>query len=89
MPVWNKAKPFVKVVTAVATLVVPNALIIGFLLRWVATYYFEAGSLDFLITNSRVFLQLVAWQAGLVSLYSFLWAIFVYPWIRTWFGRAR
>ena len=88
-PVFKKVKPVVKVIAALATLVIPNGLIIGFLLRRVATYYIEAGSLDFVITNTRVFVQLVAWQAGLVSLYSFLWAILIYPRIRAWFTRSR
>lgn len=85
-PLWKKVlRPLLKVVVAAATLILPNALIIGFLMHRVATYYFEAGSLDFVITNTRVFLTLIAWQTGLVSLYSFLWTILVYPRIRSWF----
>jgi hypothetical protein len=85
-PLWEKAvRPLLKIVVAPATLVLPNAFIIGFLMHKVATYYFEAGSLEFVITNSRVFFSLVGWQALLVSLYSFLWALFVYPRVRRWF----
>lgn len=86
LKIWNKIiKPSVKVVVAPATLVIPNGFIIGFLMYRIAIYYFEAGSLEFVITNSRVFVQLVGAQACLVSLYSFIWAIFIYPRIRTWF----
>lgn len=85
IPTWHKVvKPFLKLVTASATLVIPNALFIGFWMYRVATYYLEAGSIDFIITSPRVFLQLVAWQTGLVSLYSLLWAALVYPRIRLW-----
>ena len=91
-PAWNRTlKPFLKIVIASASLIIPNCFIIGFLMYGVATYYLEAGSIDFLITNPRVFIQLVAWQAGLVSLYSFLWTFILYPRIRSWFilGRTK
>jgi hypothetical protein len=86
VPLWKKVlRPSLKVIVAPATLIIPNGLIIGFLMHRVATYYFEAGSLDFVITNSRVFFSLVGWQALLVSLYSFFWTLFVYPRVRRWF----
>jgi len=82
--VWRGLRPAMKLVLSAASLVLPNALIVGFLLYRVAIYYFEAGSLDLIVTNSNLFISLVAIQAFLVSLYSFLWAIFVYPRIRKW-----
>lgn len=89
-PLWKRVlRPSLKVVGAPASLIVPNLLIIGFLTHKVATYYFEAGSLEFVITNSRVFYSLVGWQALLVSLYSFLWTLFVYPRVRRWFVREK
>ena len=81
---WQRLKPALKLVLAAASLVLPNALIVGLLLYRVAIYYFEAGSLDLIVTNSVLFVCLVGAQACAVSLYSFLWAIFVYPRIRIW-----
>jgi hypothetical protein len=86
LPLWKKLlRPSLKVVVAPATLIIPNGLIIGLLMYRVAIYYFEAGSLDFVITNSRVFLSLVGWQTFLVSLYSFMWTVLVFPRVRRWF----
>ncbi len=81
---WRRLKPRMKLVLAAASLVLPNALIVGLLLYRVAIYYFKAGSLDLIVTNSVLFVCLVGAQACAVSLYSFLWAIFVYPRIRIW-----
>lgn len=53
----------------------------------VAIYYFDAGSLDLIATNSTLLLSLVGGQACLVSLYSFLWGIFAYPKVRRWVGQ--
>ena len=90
VPVWKKLlMPSLKVFVAPATLIIPNGLIIGLLMHRVAIFYFEAGSLDFVITNSRVFLSLVGWQTFLVSLYSFLWTILVYPRVRRWFVKKK
>jgi hypothetical protein len=85
-PTWRKtAKPFLKVVIAAATLIIPNGFFIAFWMHRVASDYLEIGSIDFVITNPRVFFQLVGLQTGCVSLYSFLWAIVLYPRLRTWF----
>lgn len=85
-PLWMKGvRPILRVVIALATLIIPNGLIVGFLMHRISTYYFDAGSLDLVITNSRVFLSLVGWQTLLVSLYSLLWTILVYPRVRRWF----
>ena len=43
---WRQLKPAVKFVLAAASLILPNALIIGILTYKVAIYNFEAGSLD-------------------------------------------
>ena len=82
--VWQRLKPAMKLLLGAASLVVPNALIVGILMYRVAIYYFEAGSLDLIVTNSVLFGWLVGGQALLVSLYSFVWAIFFYPRIRAW-----
>jgi hypothetical protein len=79
---WQRLKPALRVIVAAASLILPNALIVGLIMHQVAIYYFEAGSLDLIVTNSTLFLSLVSTQACLVSLYSFLWGIFVYPKLR-------
>ena len=85
-PMWKRpVKPIAKLIVAIATLMIPNGFFIGFLTFNVAGYYFEAGSVDYIITNPAVFWQLLAWQTALVSLYSFLWAILLYPRLKTWF----
>lgn len=85
--IWRKIlKPISQFVIATSTLVIPNGLIIGGLLYRVARYYWEAGRPEFLITNPAVLAQLVILQAGLVSLYSFLWSQWAYPRLRPWFG---
>jgi hypothetical protein len=82
--IWLQLKPAIKIVLATASLILPNALIVGLLMNRFAIYYYEAGSLDLIVTNSMVFLSLVGAQACLVSLYSFFWGIFAYPRIRKW-----
>jgi hypothetical protein len=85
-PLWKgPVKPITKLVVATASLLIPNGFLIGFLTFNVASYYFEAGSVDYIVTNPAVFWQLLAWQTALVSLYSFLWAILLYPKLKTWF----
>lgn len=86
---WQRLKPAMKFLLAAASLVLPNALIVGLLTHQVALYYFDAGSLDLIVTDRSLFLSLVGAQACLVSLYSFLWAIFVYPRMRQWIGSQR
>lgn len=81
---WQRLKPTIKLLLAEASLVLPNALIVGLIMHQVAIYYFDAGNLDLIVTNSTLFLSLVAAQACLVSLYSFLWGIFVYQRIHSW-----
>ena len=89
-PLWNKTKiPFFNFLVRPATLISPNGLIIGFFLFCVAAYYQEAGSLDYMISNERVFLQLIALQAVAVSLYSFLWSTFIDPRMRKLISRWR
>ena len=89
-PLWNKTKiPLFKFLVRPATLISPNGLIIGLSLFWVASYYREADSLDYMISNERVFLQLVALQAVAVSLYSFLWSTFIDPRMRNLISRWR
>ena len=89
-PLWNKTKiPLFKFLVRPAALISPNGVIIGLSLFWVATYYREADSLDYMISNERVFLQLVALQAVGVSLYSCLWSTFVDRWIRNRISRWR
>ena len=82
--VWLRLKPAIKIVLATASLILPNTLIIGLLMNRFGIYYYEAGSLDLIVTNSMVFLSLVGAQACLVSLYSFFWGIVAYPRIRKW-----
>lgn len=83
---WDgPVKPLAKLVTATASMAVPNGFFIGFWTFNVASYYFEMGRVDYLVTSPTVFWQLLAWQTALVSIYSFLWAILLYPKIRTWF----
>ena len=85
-PVWNgPVKPLVKLLIAIASIVVPNGLFIGFWTFYIGNYYFQIGMADYLVTNPAVFWQLLAWQTGLVSIYSFLWAIFLYPKIKGYF----
>lgn len=85
-PLWHKViKHLLKAVIASATLVVPNGFFIGFWMHRVTTYYSEAGSADLVITDPRVFFQLLAWQTALVSAYSFFWMLVIYPRIRTCF----
>ncbi|HEX8138349.1 MAG TPA: hypothetical protein VF544_12225 [Pyrinomonadaceae bacterium] len=89
-PLWNKIKiPLFKILVRPAALIVPNGVIIGGALFWVATEYQAAGNLDYMITNKRVFLQLVALQAVAVSLYSFLWSTFIAPRMRNLINRWR
>jgi hypothetical protein len=64
------------------TLVVPDALIIGGLTRWVALYYYEAGGLEYILTRPPVFIQLAALQAVAVFAFSYAWMILFYPWLR-------
>ena len=87
--VWLRLKPAIKIVIATASLILPNALIVGLLMNRFAIYYYEAGSLDLIVTNSMVFLSLVGAQACLVSLYSFFWGIVAYPRIRKWLCTPR
>jgi hypothetical protein len=83
--VWRRAlKLPTKAIFGAATLLLPNALIIGLLMHGIAIYYYDAGSLEFLITDLTVFLGLVGSQAVLVSAYSCVWGIFAYPRIRKW-----
>lgn len=81
---WQRLKPTIKLLLAVASLVLPNALIVGLIMHQVAIYYFDAGNLDLIVTNSILFLSLVGAQACIVSLYSFFWGILVYPRLRRW-----
>lgn len=85
-PLWIKAiKPYGKLCVAFASLFVPNGLFIGGLLFLVARYYWEADSLDMILTDRSLFLKLIAAQALLVSLYSCIWGIWLYPKMRDWF----
>jgi hypothetical protein len=88
-PLWKKMiKPILKFMIVAITLVVPNGLIIGFLLYRVALFYWEIRRVDFIITNQAVFIQLVALQTVLVSLYSYLWFILFFSKLRDWlFGQ--
>lgn len=86
-PAWEKViKPLVKFVTALASLIIPHLFIIGAMIYWVATYYWEAGRLDLIITNQRVFITLVILLALPISMYSLLWCFLLLPKIRHWFS---
>jgi uncharacterized membrane protein YtjA (UPF0391 family) len=61
----------------VLSLPVGNILIIGITLNWITRYYFEAESLDLLVTSRGVFLSTVTLQTLLVSAYSVLWMLTV------------
>lgn len=50
-PAFRKVKPVLKVIAVLATLVIPNALIIGLVMRLIATYYFEADSLELIMSS--------------------------------------
>lgn len=76
--------PMLKLLIAVATLILPIGCIIGFIMYRVAAYYLESGRPDYIITNQSVFVQLVTLQAVLVSIYSYLWTILVYSRISSW-----
>ncbi|HET8671277.1 MAG TPA: hypothetical protein VFM05_11815 [Candidatus Saccharimonadales bacterium] len=85
-PAWNgPVQPLVKLILAMASIIIPNAAFIGFWTFIVAGYYSKIGRPDYLVTNPIVFWRLLAWQTALVSIYSFLWAILLYPKIKTWF----
>jgi hypothetical protein len=85
-PAWFKImKPFLKFTIASATLVLPNAFMIGFPYYSLARFYWEIGSIDYIITNQIVFVGLITLQTVLVSLYSLLWGVFLYPRVRAWF----
>lgn len=85
IPFWQKLlKPLLKIVVFVLSLALPNGLIIGLLFRHVAFFYWKKNSLEFMVANPTVFLQLIILQTVLVSVYSFLWAIFLYPKLRTY-----
>jgi hypothetical protein len=78
-------KPLIKCFAALLlTLLIPNGLIIGFFMYWVATYYWEVGRVELLITNQDVFLILIGQQTFFVSIYSLVWAAFIYPRISSW-----
>ena len=84
-PSWPRVvKPFIKFCAAFSTLIIPNGLIIGFFMYWVATYYWEAGSVELLITNQDVFVTLIGLQALFASFYSLLWSVFISPRIGYW-----
>lgn len=85
-PSWQIAiKPFLKFVFVALTLIIPNGFFIGYLFYRVAFFYWKLQSLDFIITNQTVFIQLVSLQTILVSLYSFLWSKFIFPKFIDWF----
>ena len=85
-PVWNgPLKPLVKLFIAIASIVIPNGLFIGFWTFYIGDYYYQMGMADYIVTNPAVFWQLLAWQTALVSIYSFLWAIFLFPKVKAWF----
>jgi hypothetical protein len=85
-PAWHgPLQPLVKLLGATASLVMPIAVFIGYWTFNVASYYFESGNVDYIVTNPAVFWRLLAWQTTLVSIYSFLWTILLYPRIKTWF----
>lgn len=82
---WNgPLKPLAKFLVAVATLVAPIGLVIGFWTFKLARYYYESGSVDY-VPNATVFWRLLAWQTVLVSIYSFVWTTWFYPKLRAWF----
>jgi hypothetical protein len=71
---------------ALPTLVVPNALIIGFWTYAVASYYRQFGRVEYIITDQAVFMQLAALQSLCVYLYSCLWLV---VWLSVRRRRAR
>lgn len=85
-PVWNgPLKPLAKLFIAIASIVIPNGFFIGWWTFYIGGYYYQLGMADYIVTNPAVFWQLLAWQTALVSIYSFFWAIFLYPRIKAWF----
>ena len=84
-PAWNgPLKPLAKLTVATASLAVPIGFVIGFWTFKLANYYYESGSVDY-VPDAVVFWKLLAWQTTLVSIYSLLWTIWLYPKIRAWF----
>lgn len=83
----SKAVRYVAVGLAfIFTLVVPNAILIGGCTQWVALYYYQGGSLEYIVTRPDVYIQMAALQALSVSAYSFFWTRLIYPILRRWLG---
>ena len=85
-PVWNGLlKRLAKLFIAIASIVIPNGFFIGGWTFYIGGYYYQLGRADYIVTNPVVFWQLLACQTALVSVYSFFWAILLYPKVKAWF----
>jgi len=73
-PLWNKVlRPFSRFTAISLTLIIPNGIIIWIFVYWVAE------DLTPIIRNREVFSFVVACLTAIVSAYSLLWGMRLYP----------
>lgn len=73
-PFWdNIVKPVLKFVAIALTLILPNGIIVWYFIFRIAEDWAP------IISNSDVFLPVVAWLTISVSVYSLFWGMWLYP----------
>ena len=80
---WNKVlKPILKIITALASLIIPFGSIIWYLIYWIARN-------QDVFLESIVLIQLLVLPTISLSLYSLFWSIVIYPrFILPWFKKT-